>query len=727
VAGAAGAFAHEAGEQGRIRLFRFQVLGQKAEEPFVGRALAIEEASALAFGELLERLLPGRCVPARQRQNGFPQGSAQGFECRGERIAERLLGVGDEELGFEAQEASDAAAIFARPLPAVEREQTGIEGLVTDAATSTVEPLAEDPVLGVLLVAADDQGAAAEAQGGGDEVRETRRRLAVDGERSEDDVDVVLAVARQGRSRLQRADGAVDAGPREAELAYRPEQIRVDALASAHGGGKKGHALATKLPPDPGDDLLPRLGTERPSAVGAMLHPDLGVQQTQVVVDLGDRRHRGFLAAAAQPLLDGDGRRQAGEVVDRGAGHHLDELAGVRRQGVEVAALAFGVQDVEGESRLPRTAQPGDDDEVVAREFQAHVAEIVLVGPDDAHDAAAVGNSGHALALLARPRRCVRGSGLGRFADLLGCQDFAQVACRVRVRRQRHFLGCSGGNDFAAGIAALGAQVDHVIGRLHHFHVVFDDEQRVAALHESLQRIEQLLDVGEVQADGGFVEQEQGVCLCLASHGRRQLQALRLPSGKRVQRLAEAQIVETNVDEDLQAATEFAMIAEEAQRLAGGHAQNVVDGFLLVADLEDLGTEAGAVADTAGYINVGQKLHLDALESFAFAGIAATAVHVEGERGALVAAHARDCRTREQLADEIVRLQVRRRVGAGRRANGGLVDENHVGDAVGTVDRLVLSRRAHGLTQLLLQGSVQHILDQGRLPGPGDARDAHET
>ncbi len=54
-------------------------------------------------------------------------------------------------------------------------------------------------------------------------------------------------------------------------------------------------------------------------------------------------------------LFDGDGGRQAGELVDLGFFQLLGELAGVGGHRVEEAALAFGEEDVEGEGGLAGT------------------------------------------------------------------------------------------------------------------------------------------------------------------------------------------------------------------------------------------------------------------------------------------------------------------------------------------------------------------------------------
>ena len=54
---------------------------------------------------------------------------------------------------------------------------------------------------------------------------------------------------------------------------------------------------------------------------------------------------------------------------------------------------------------------------------------------------------------------------------------------------------------------ALGPQVDDPVGRLDHLDVVLDHQHGIARGHETVQHVQQQLDVGEVQAGGGLVQQ----------------------------------------------------------------------------------------------------------------------------------------------------------------------------------------------------------------------------
>ena len=85
-------------------------------------------------------------------------------------------------------------------------------------------------------------------------------------------------------------------------------------------------------------------------------------------------------------LLDRDRRRQALDVVDVGLLHHAQELARVGRQRLDVAALAFGVDGVERERGFAGTGQAGDHDQLVARQVEIDVLQVVRPRAADADE-----------------------------------------------------------------------------------------------------------------------------------------------------------------------------------------------------------------------------------------------------------------------------------------------------------------------------------------------------
>ena len=170
----------------------------------------------------------------------------------------------------------------------------------------------------------------------------------------------------------------VDPHPGEALLGQVVEEGAVLALAAPHHGGHDLEAGAFGQLEDPVDDLLRGLARHGPSADRAVGMADAGIQKAEVVVDLGDRPHGRARVAGGRLLVDGDGRRQALDEVDVGLVHLAQELAGVGGEGLDVAALALGVDGVEGQGGLARAGQAGEDDQLVPGQVERDIAQIVL-------------------------------------------------------------------------------------------------------------------------------------------------------------------------------------------------------------------------------------------------------------------------------------------------------------------------------------------------------------
>ncbi len=174
---------------------------------------------------------------------------------------------------------------------------------------------------------------------------------------------------------------AVDPDPGETLLGQVVEEARVLALASPHHGRHDLEAGALGQLEHPVDDLLGGLAGHRSAALGAVGMADAGVEQAQVVVDLGDGPHGRTRVARGRLLVDGDGGRQALDEVDVWLVHLPEELTGVGRERLDVAALALGVDGVEGQGRLARPGQAGEDDQPVPGQIDGDIAQIVLAGP----------------------------------------------------------------------------------------------------------------------------------------------------------------------------------------------------------------------------------------------------------------------------------------------------------------------------------------------------------
>jgi hypothetical protein len=90
------------------------------------------------------------------------------------------------------------------------------------------------------------------------------------------------------------------------------------------------------------------------------------------------------------------------------------------------------------------------------------------------------------------------------------------------------------GEDLAAAGAAFGAEVDDPVGLLDDVEVVLDRDDGVAAVDEAVQDVDQLLDVGEVEAGGRLVEDVERAAAGLLAELVGELDALRLAARERV-------------------------------------------------------------------------------------------------------------------------------------------------------------------------------------------------
>ena len=148
---------------------------------------------------------------------------------------------------------------------------------------------------------------------------------------------------------VEADDLAVDDGarvPRRGELAE-----EVDELALLLRDDRAEHLVPRAL----GQlhqlvgDLLHRLALDVLAADGTVRHADARPEQAHVVVDLGDRADRRTRVAVGRLLVDRDRGAEALDEVDVGPVDLAEELARVRGERLDVAALPLGEDRVERE------------------------------------------------------------------------------------------------------------------------------------------------------------------------------------------------------------------------------------------------------------------------------------------------------------------------------------------------------------------------------------------
>jgi hypothetical protein len=85
-------------------------------------------------------------------------------------------------------------------------------------------------------------------------------------------------------------------------------------------------------------------------------------------------------------LLDGDSGGDALDGIDEGLVHSVEELPDVGGKGFHIAALAFGVEGMEGERGFPGTGRACDDGEFPERDIEVEASEVVLAATTEGDD-----------------------------------------------------------------------------------------------------------------------------------------------------------------------------------------------------------------------------------------------------------------------------------------------------------------------------------------------------
>src|SRR5207248_10304700 len=138
-----------------------------------------------------------------------------------------------------------------------------------------------------------------------------------------------------------------------------------------------------------------------------------------------------------------------------------------------------------------------------------------------------------------------------------------------------------------------------------------DHHDRVPLVHQPVQDLEQQAHVFEVQARGRLVQDVEGTARVALGQLGGELDTLRLAAGQGGRRLAEVDIAQPYVVQELQVRADARLILEEIQRLRHRHIQHVGDRLSSISDLERLPAVAPPRTHLARHVDVRQQLHLD--------------------------------------------------------------------------------------------------------------------
>ena len=109
------------------------------------------------------------------------------------------------------------------------------------------------------------------------------------------------------------------------------------------------------------------------------------------------------------------------------------------------------------------------------------------------------------------------------------------------------------GDHPAAFVTAAGTEVDDVVAGPHEVEVVFDHQHGVALVRQGAEHFHQALDIGAMEAGGGFVQDVEGRA-AVGAELACQFDALGFAAGERRAGLAEGEVAEAEIAEHPQRA-----------------------------------------------------------------------------------------------------------------------------------------------------------------------------
>lgn len=150
----------------------------------------------------------------------------------------------------------------------------------------------------------------------------------------------------------------------------------------------------------------------------------------------------------------------------------------------------------------------------------------------------------------------------------------------------------------AAGLAAFGAEIEEVIGLGKDIKMVLDHHDGVTGIDQAVEQVDQAADVGEVEPDGGLLEEKKvmggaagattGPRLVGGNLGggqfRHQLEALGFPAGKGRAGLSQLQVAKAGFRKKTAGGGEAWLGRKEFGGLFRREVEGVMNGFFAVTD-----------------------------------------------------------------------------------------------------------------------------------------------
>ena len=160
---------------------------------------------------------------------------------------------------------------------------------------------------------------------------------------------MVNLVAVELHSRRNVGNLAIDSSIQITLLLELFEQLAVVSLTSADNGSQQRNFATRKAILDQFDNAFVGVMHHLLARYGRICARGTSIQQTQEIVDLGNRTHRRTRVLVGGLLLDRHNGAQTRNLIDIRTFHIADELAGIGRKGLHIATLPLGIDRIEGQ------------------------------------------------------------------------------------------------------------------------------------------------------------------------------------------------------------------------------------------------------------------------------------------------------------------------------------------------------------------------------------------
>ena len=269
-------------------------------------------------------------------------------------VGQRLGIIGDDQIGVDLQLVADAIAHRAGPVWRIERERAGL-----DLVQLQLMPVRTGPVLRerltpirVLLVQVHEIGdddTFGQPQRGLDRISKPLSDAVADHQTIHHDLDGVLFLLGELDVVGQLAPLTVDQRAGIAVAAQQLQKIGELPLAAAYNGRENLESRAFRVLQQRVHHLLRGLRADQLAAFGAMRYACAGEQQSQIVINLGDRAHGRTRIAVCGLLVDRHRRAQSLDEIHIRLVHLPEELTRIRGQRLHIPALPLREQRIERE------------------------------------------------------------------------------------------------------------------------------------------------------------------------------------------------------------------------------------------------------------------------------------------------------------------------------------------------------------------------------------------